>query len=60
MAAPDIEVSIHGQRRQFRARRAEADEKAALWPRVVAAYSSYAGYEHRSSRDIPLVILEPR
>ena len=34
-------------------------EKAELWPRVVAAYRGYAGYERRSSRDIPVVILEP-
>jgi deazaflavin-dependent oxidoreductase (nitroreductase family) len=60
MAHPDIELIISGQRRAMRARRASAEEKAELWPRVVAANSGYAGYQHRTRRDIPLVICEPR
>jgi hypothetical protein len=39
---------------------ASAAEKAELWPRVVAAYQGYGGYQRRTERDIPLVILEPR
>jgi hypothetical protein len=39
---------------------ASATEKAELWPRVVAAYQGYGGYQRRTERDIPLVILEPR
>jgi hypothetical protein len=34
-------------------------EKAELWPRVVAC-KGYGGYQHRTERDIPLVICEPR
>lgn len=37
-----------------------AEEKAELWPRVVAAYKGYDGYQRRTERDIPLVICEPR
>ena len=44
----------------MRGRRASAEEKAALWPRVVAADGGYAGYQRRTERDIPLVICEPR
>jgi hypothetical protein len=43
-----------------RARQASAGEKAELWPRVVAAYRGYAGYQRRTQRDIPLVICDPR
>jgi deazaflavin-dependent oxidoreductase (nitroreductase family) len=57
---PEIELTMAGQRRPMRARRASAEEKAQLWPRVVAAYGSYAGYQRRTERDIPLVICEPR
>ena len=60
LAHPDIELTMAGRRRPMRARRASPAEKAALWPRVVAAYKGYAGYQHRTERDIPLVICEPR
>jgi hypothetical protein len=42
------------------ARTASPPEKAALWPDIVAAYKGYAGYQKRTGRDIPVVILEPR
>ncbi|HCU96125.1 MAG TPA: nitroreductase family deazaflavin-dependent oxidoreductase [Actinobacteria bacterium] len=60
VAQPEIELTMAGQRRPMRARTASAEEKAALWPRVVAAYKGYAGYQRRTRRDIPLVICEPR
>ena len=44
----------------MRARRASADEKAELWPLVVAAYKGYGEYQRRTERDIPLVICELR
>jgi hypothetical protein len=43
----------------MRARVASPEEKAALWPRVVAAYRGYGQYQQRTDRDIPLVICEP-
>ena len=58
-AHPDIEVTMAGTRRPMRARRASAEEKAALWPRVAAAYPGYAEYQRRTTRDIPVVICEP-
>jgi deazaflavin-dependent oxidoreductase (nitroreductase family) len=60
MAHPEAELTITGQHRLVRARQASPDEKAELWPRVVAAYRGYAGYQRRTERDIPLVICEPR
>jgi deazaflavin-dependent oxidoreductase (nitroreductase family) len=60
MAHPEVELTIGGQRRPMLARQASAAEKAELWPRVVAAYQGYGGYQRRTERDIPLVILEPR
>jgi deazaflavin-dependent oxidoreductase (nitroreductase family) len=60
MAHPAVELSMAGQHRLMRARRASPEEKAELWPRVVAAYQGYAGYQRRTERDIPLVICEPR
>jgi deazaflavin-dependent oxidoreductase (nitroreductase family) len=60
LAHPEVELTIAGQRRLMRARPASAEQKAELWPRVVAAYRGYAGYQRRTERDIPLVICEPR
>lgn len=59
-ANPDAELVIHRSRRKIRARTATPDEKAELWPKIVAAYQGYADYQTRTSRDIPVVICEPR
>jgi deazaflavin-dependent oxidoreductase (nitroreductase family) len=56
---PKVEVTVHGETRPMHARIASAEEKAELWPRVVASYKGYAGYQQKTERDIPLVILEP-
>lgn len=60
VAHPDVELTHHGVTRPMRARTATAAEKTALWPAVVRAYSGYAGYQNKTSRDIPVVICEPR
>ena len=41
------------------ARTASAEEKAELWPQIVAAYRGYGGYQTKTDRDIPVVIAEP-
>jgi deazaflavin-dependent oxidoreductase (nitroreductase family) len=56
---PEVEVAMRGQTRPMRARVASSEEKAELWPRVVAAYRGYGQYQKRTERDIPLVIVEP-
>lgn len=56
---PDVEVTMGGKVRPMKARVATSDEKAELWPQVVAAYGGYGSYQKRTDRDIPLVILEP-
>jgi deazaflavin-dependent oxidoreductase (nitroreductase family) len=56
---PMVDVVSSSWRGPMRARVASQDEKGKLWPRVIAAYQSYAGYQQKTRRDIPLVILEP-
>lgn len=41
------------------ARTASDEEKAELWPQIVAAYRGYEGYQRRTERDIPVVVAEP-
>ena len=60
VANPLVELTVRGATRPMIARAANAEERANLWPKVVAAYSGYAVYQHRTSREIPLVICEPR
>ncbi len=57
---PEVEVQIGAQTTPMRARRASDEEKAKLWPRLVAMYPDYDDYEARTERDIPVVVLEPR
>jgi deazaflavin-dependent oxidoreductase (nitroreductase family) len=59
-AHPDVTIQVGTKRREVRARVATPEERARLWPKVVDLYSGYAGYQRRTEREIPLVILEPR
>ena len=52
VAHPDIELTMAGECRAMSARPASAEEKADLWPRVVAAYKGYGAYQRRTVRDI--------
>ena len=57
---PDVEITMAGETKKMRARTASPEEKAALWPDIVATYKGYARYQERADRDIPVVICEPR
>jgi deazaflavin-dependent oxidoreductase (nitroreductase family) len=57
-ANPDVELVVDGATRKMRARTASPEEKAALWPDIVAAYKYYDSYQKRADRDIPVVICE--
>jgi deazaflavin-dependent oxidoreductase (nitroreductase family) len=56
---PKVEVTMDGKTKAMRARVASPEEKAQLWPRVIAAHRGYDQYQQRTDRDIPVVILEP-
>lgn len=59
-ANPDTTVQVGAARRAVHARVATAQERERLWPKAVSAYAGYRGYQQRTEREIPLVILEPR
>lgn len=57
---PEVQVALQGSAKQrMRARIATPEERARLWPRVVTDHQTYAAYQARTSRQIPLVLLEP-
>ena len=60
VADPEVEITMDATTRKMRARTATAEEKAELWPQITRTYQGYAGYQQRTSRDIPVVICEPR
>lgn len=59
VADPIVRVQTPESRRTMRARTAEPDERAVWWPRVLDAYDGYRTYQGRTSREIPVVFLEP-
>jgi len=60
VATPVVSVEIAGETRGMRSAVATAEEKARLWPRLVALYEGYDAYQRMTSRDIPVVILTPK
>lgn len=56
-ASPDATVEIGSRKLRVTATRVSADEKAALWPRLVAMYRGYGDYQRNTDRDIPVVRL---
>jgi deazaflavin-dependent oxidoreductase (nitroreductase family) len=60
VVTPDATVEIGRRTLPVRARRATADEEARLWPRLIAANKDYATYRATTTREIPIVVLEPR
>jgi len=58
-ANPDVEVRLQGGPAQrMRARVATAAERERLWPLITADHKNYADYQLKTTREIPLVLLE--
>jgi deazaflavin-dependent oxidoreductase (nitroreductase family) len=58
----DPEVTVAqggGTGRPYRAEVADVETRARLWPQITAAYKNYAGYQRRTDREIPVVLLNP-
>jgi deazaflavin-dependent oxidoreductase (nitroreductase family) len=59
-AHPDTTIQVGPRTIAVHARVASDDERARLWPKAVATYGGFAGYQARAGRTIPLVVLSPR
>lgn len=59
-ANPETTIQVGPRRVAVRARVASDEERPALWDKAVATYRGFAGYQARTRRTIPLVVLEPR
>ncbi|MEU6776030.1 nitroreductase family deazaflavin-dependent oxidoreductase [Streptomyces sp. NPDC046759] len=59
MSDPHVELQDGPVKRDMRAREATGEEKAVWWERAVAAFPPYADYQKKTSREIPVFVLEP-
>jgi deazaflavin-dependent oxidoreductase (nitroreductase family) len=59
-ANPQAGVELGKKKLPVTARHADAEESKRLWPLLVEMYAGYAGYQKKTIREIPLVILSPR
>jgi deazaflavin-dependent oxidoreductase (nitroreductase family) len=55
---PEVQVQVLADRFTARARTATPEEKARLWPTMTAIWPAYDEYQAKTTRDIPVVILE--
>lgn len=58
-ANPEVELTVSGETRPYRARTASESEKAELWPEIVSAYPGYDSYRRRTRRNIPVILCDP-
>jgi F420H(2)-dependent quinone reductase len=58
-ANPLVELQDGPHKQDMIAREISGDERAQWWERAVAAYPPYAEYQQRTSRQIPVFVLEP-
>ncbi len=54
----DVEIQIKDERFPIRARVATADEKPAMWKTMTEVWPDYDAYQQKTSREIPVVVLE--
>ena len=55
---PGVQVQVMADRFKARARTATAAEKAVLWKTMTSIWPAYDQYQTRTTREIPLVIIE--
>ncbi|MFF9126891.1 nitroreductase family deazaflavin-dependent oxidoreductase [Streptomyces sp. NPDC014889] len=58
-AEPRVELQDGPVKQEMTAREVTGAEKARWWERAVAAFPPYAEYQEKTSREIPVFVLEP-
>jgi deazaflavin-dependent oxidoreductase (nitroreductase family) len=57
---PEVTVSVGGKPAQpMIAETADPEDRQRLWPLITADHRNYAGYQRKTKREIPLVLLRP-
>ncbi len=58
-ANPHVELQDGPTKRDYRARQVCGKERTLWWERALKVWPDYAGYQKRTSREIPVFVLEP-
>lgn len=58
VANPEVQVQVRGDRFRARARTANPDERPRLWRTMTKIFPAYDQYQSRTSREIPVIILQ--
>lgn len=57
---PKVEVALAGAPKvPMEAHIGTPEERARIWPILAAAHTNYAGYQQKTEREIPIVLLKP-
>ncbi|HYB71566.1 MAG TPA: nitroreductase family deazaflavin-dependent oxidoreductase [Candidatus Bathyarchaeia archaeon] len=57
-AHPEVSVQVMADRFKARARTASKAERPALWKKMAAIWPAYDDYQAKTSREIPVVVIE--
>ena len=60
VAEPHCELQDRADRRDYTAREVHGDEKAEWWARATEVWPDYDQYQAATTREIPLLVLEPQ
>jgi len=58
-AHPEVELQDGAVRKTYRVRLLSGDERTAAWNHAVATWPTYATYQTRTDREIPVFLLSP-
>lgn len=59
VANPEVGVEVAATRGRYRSRTLGQDEAKPIWPKLLAMYPAYAGYQKKTTRVIPVIELVP-
>ncbi|MDN5744422.1 MAG: nitroreductase family deazaflavin-dependent oxidoreductase [Nocardioidaceae bacterium] len=59
VAHPLVDVQDGPEPKSYRARLTEGEEREAWWTHAVATWATYASYQEKTDRQIPVFVLEP-
>jgi deazaflavin-dependent oxidoreductase (nitroreductase family) len=59
VANPEVEIQVGPKITSGRARTADQDERARLWPKMAEIWPQYDAYQKKTDRQIPIVIIDP-
>jgi deazaflavin-dependent oxidoreductase (nitroreductase family) len=57
--SPHVELQDRATKRDYHAREVAGEMKAIWWARAVETWPDYANYQKKTSRQIPVFVLEP-